>query len=132
MIAANDYRMNLFNGDVGILIKKLTSSYDTDLSPKEGDYALFAGRQVPAVLLPRYEYAYCLSVHKSQGSEFDHVLLLMCEGAERFGREVLYTAVTRARKQLEIWGETEVIKKTIKQHSQRHSGIMQRLEHGST
>ncbi len=85
-------------------------------------------RKIPAVLLPPFEYAYCLSVHKSQGSEFDHVLLLMPEGAEVFGREVLYTAVTRAKKKLEVWSTETVLQNALKRPSQRLSGISSRLQ----
>ena len=129
MISTNDYRQELFNGETGVLIRKLpleASGVD--------DYALFPSRQaegqvrrLPALLLPKYEYAYCLSVHKSQGSEFDHVILILPEGSELFGREVFYTAVTRARKQIEIYGSDEVIFKTVKQQGGRLSGIGKRF-----
>ena len=129
MISANDYRQELFNGETGVLFRKLP----LEASGVE-DYALFPSRQVdgqvrrlPALLLPKYEYAYCLSVHKSQGSEFDHVILILPEGSELFGREVFYTAVTRARKQIEIYGSDAVILKTVKQQGGRLSGIEQRL-----
>ena len=92
MINRNDYAQGLFNGETGILIKK-RSNNDRYAPPfDEEDYALFPGesestfRRVPALLLPPFEYGYCLSVHKSQGSEFDHVLLLLPEGSEQFGR----------------------------------------------
>ena len=107
-------------------------SYPLGALPHPDDYALFPAREgstvrkIPALLLPRYERAYCLSVHKSQGSEFDHVLLVMPEGAESFGRELFYTAVTRARKQIEIFGAAHTITATINQKSQRHSGIARR------
>lgn len=80
-------------------------------------------KQIPALLLPSFEYAYCLSVHKSQGSEFDHVIILMPEGTQVFGREVIYTAVTRARKKLEMWGTENILKETLKKCSKRLSGI---------
>jgi len=112
IITSNDYRLDLYNGEVGILVSCHSSE----------DYALFPnheGKKIPACLLSHYEYAYCLSVHKSQGSEFDHVLLLMPEGAEVFGREILYTAATRARKKLEIWGSLSTLRKTIGQDSSK-------------
>lgn len=137
MLTSNDYRLELFNGEVGVLVRHFPHYESGEDSFREGDYAIFpekndqeAGnsvRKLPAILLPKYEYAYCLSVHKSQGSEFDSVLLIMPEGAELFGREVLYTAVTRARKKLEIWGSDHTICETIAQQSQRLSGISQRL-----
>lgn len=129
MITQNDYRQELFNGDTGILIRRLPlHNLSTD------DYAFFPSRldddkvrRFPAVLIPKHELAYCLSVHKSQGSEFDHVVLVLPEGSELFGREVLYTAVTRARKSLEIYGADTVIQKTVENQGLRLSGLEQRL-----
>ncbi len=129
IIAMNDYRQELFNGETGVLIRKLPLQ-----SVGAEDYALFPSRQeggqvrrLSALLLPKYELAYCLSVHKSQGSEFDRVVLVLPEGTELFGREVFYTAITRARKCIEIYGSDVVILKTIMQQGIRLSGIEQRL-----
>lgn len=129
MIAANDYRQDLFNGETGLLIRKLPlKKFSTE------DFALFADRnqdsqmrKIAAVLLPKYDLAYCLSVHKSQGSEFDRIVLVLPEGAESFGREVFYTAVTRARQQIEIYGLDSTISKTISQQERRLSGILERF-----
>jgi exodeoxyribonuclease V alpha subunit len=135
MISTNDHTRDLSNGEVGLLIRRW-NTYQNDHF-LEGDYALFPGRdspatgslrRVPALLLPKFEYAYCLSVHKSQGSEFEHVLLLLPEGSEVFGREVLYTGATRARKRLEIWGNEQILKQTIDNTSHRLSGTQKRLE----
>ena len=129
MIAMNDYRQELFNGETGVLIRRLP----LQLVGVE-DYALFPSRheegqvrRLSALLLPKYEFAYCLSVHKSQGSEFDHVVLVLPEGSELFGREVFYTAITRARQFIEIYGSDVVILKTIMHQGMRLSGIEQRL-----
>ncbi len=128
MVSANDYRQELFNGETGVLIRRLP------LQPLDAeDYALFpspAGeglvRRIPALLLPKYELAYCLSVHKSQGSEFDHLVLVLPDGSEQFGREVFYTAVTRARKSIEIYGSEVVMLSTIRQQGVRLSGLLRR------
>lgn len=133
IVVNNDQRLELANGEMGVLVRQYPRDHD-DL--QEGDYALFVNRssdqaitsvrKISALLLPKYEHAFCLSVHKSQGSEWDHVLLLMPEGSEVFGREGLYTAVTRVRKKLEIWGSDRMLSQTIARHSQRLSGILQR------
>ncbi len=135
ILLRNDPRLDLFNGETGVLVRKCSASesiFDGDFS--QGDYALFPGRSenegvraIPALLLPAFEYAYCLSVHKSQGSEYEHVLLLLPEGSEGFGREVLYTAVTRARKKLELWDQPGILKKTIARQSCRFSGLIGRI-----
>lgn len=129
MITANDYRQELFNGETGVLIRRLPLQ---SLTPD--DFAFFpsrldegAVRRFSAVLLPKHELAYCLSVHKSQGSEFDHIILMMPEGSELFGREVFYTAATRARKSLEIYSSDSVIKQTVEHKGGRLSGLVQRM-----
>jgi len=128
ILIGSDPNLKLFNGESGVLVKK-----GPDINV--GDFALFPDRntgegkvrQIPALVLPKFDYAYCLSVHKSQGSEYEHVLYLMPEGTEFFGREVFYTAVTRARLQLEIWGEKAILEQTIQRSSKRYSGIQERL-----
>ncbi|MCB1149472.1 MAG: AAA family ATPase [Chlamydiia bacterium] len=95
----------LFNGDCGILL---------------GDKLYFDERAVPALLV-EYDFGYALSVHRSQGSEYDHVLLILPEGSQQFGREVLYTGVTRAKKKLSLACTdlmfSEVISKTAERLS---------------
>lgn len=132
MLLKNDFRLELFNGEVGVLVKPHYRCGQQDFELSKGDYALFAGkgtevRRIPALLLPIFENAYCLSVHKSQGSEFDHLFLLLPTGSEHFGRELLYTGVTRARKELTLWGEDETLRKAIQQKNHRQSGIIERL-----
>lgn len=128
MLTSHDHRLGLFNGEVGVLVR---SSHESDHFQK-GDYALFTDRQggilkIPALLLPKFEYAFCLSVHKSQGSEFDNIFLLLPEGSEYFGREVFYTAATRAKQQLMIWSSETIIHKTISAKSHRLSGLPLRM-----
>ncbi len=108
IVTRSDQRLGLFNGEVGTLL---------------GDEALFGSRRISTLLLPPYEYAYCLSVYKAQGSEFDEVWIVLPPGSELFGRELLYTALTRARKRVQIWGSRDVILQTIERQSQRLSGI---------
>lgn len=117
IITSNDPQLELFNGETGVLYHY----------PNEPEYALFqtpkGPRKIPAILLPTYEYAYALSVHKSQGSEFDHILLLLPEGSEHFGRQVLYTAATRARTRLEIISTPDILTRTITTLTHRLSGL---------
>jgi len=104
MITRTDKRMELSNGEMGILIKK-----NEGRALGKDDVAVFGEREFPAVLLPEFEFAYCLSVHKSQGSEFERVVLLVPKGAEVFGREILYTGITRAKEKIEVLGDEGVI-----------------------
>lgn len=108
ILTRTDRALGLYNGQTGIL---------------GADYALFDGKRLAPFLLPSYEYAYCLSVYKSQGSEFDEVWLVLPPGSEFFGKEMLYTAVTRARKKVQIWGSKEMIEKIMKRNGRRVSSL---------
>ena len=116
LITRTDYAAGLYNGEVGILWRNREKIL----------HAEFGERKIPASGLPPYELGYVLSVHKSQGSEFDHVMVLVPPGSETFGREVLYTAVTRARHSVMLCGDAETIHKTVNRSSHRRSGLKMR------
>ncbi|MGM0440236.1 MAG: exodeoxyribonuclease V subunit alpha [Chlamydiota bacterium] len=133
MVTKNNYEMGLMNGEVGVIICRRYSEKGFD-----PEYALFSGknesedkfydegsqlRKIPAILLPEYEYAYTISVHKSQGSEYDHVLVVLPEQAYCFGRDMFYTAITRARQSLLVCGSPAVVQKTIAHQVKRVSGL---------
>ena len=100
MVRNNDYRLNLFNGDFGVIQQSATSR------PLENPIACFqsveGSHQLhPEHLLPEYSDAFAITVHKSQGSEADHVLLIMPDvDSPLLTRELLYTAASRARRSL--------------------------------
>ena len=107
MVTRNDYNLRLFNGDIGIALPA------TDAT---GMQVCFIGndgavRSFPAARLPEHETVYAMTVHKSQGSEFERVLLVLPEDAEAqiLGRELLYTGITRARSQIDLMGKQAVI-----------------------
>jgi exodeoxyribonuclease V alpha subunit len=118
LITKSDYRIGLLNGETGLIIREKRDGKFHDFQ------TFFSGKEVPPSLLPSYSYGYCLSVHKSQGSEYDHVVVLIPPGSEVFGREVLYTAVTRARSSLQIFGDKEKIKEAVAKKSHRLSGLV--------
>ena len=128
MISQNDYTLELYNGEIGVLVCKKAANL-ANKKFQVGDYAVFKGhtKKYPALLLPKIEFAYCLSVHKSQGSEFSKVALILPDGAEIFGRGMLYTAVTRTKKKLDIYGSREIIEKIMYKSDKRFSGIETRL-----
>jgi exodeoxyribonuclease V alpha subunit len=129
LITRSDYGLQLFNGDAGFLIKRISSSLSLTEASKE-EYALFPARaqKIPALALPAFEWGYCLSVHKSQGSEYDEVFVLIPEGSHVFGREVLYTAATRARRRVRIAGSLEQIEKVVQNSARKISGLSARLK----
>lgn len=129
IVTKTDYRLGLFNGEKGVLMR---SSSD----PKESsrDVVVFSPndqspeiRKIPAALIRHYQWAYAISVHKSQGSEFDRVFLLLPKGAEMFGREALYTAVTRARSHIEIATTENILEEMVERSGEKVSGLKERL-----
>jgi len=114
LITRTDYNLGLYNGETGWL------KGGEAFFPEKGKFSLAA--------LPAYEYGYCLSVHKSQGSEFDSVLLAVPPGSEIFGREMLYTGATRARKWIKVFSDSETIQKMLQRISRKVSGIRARLK----
>lgn len=125
LILKNDYKMGLFNGTSGILIKKYYKG-----SFKEEACFLDSSNKmkvIPSYLLPSYEYGYCLSVHKSQGSEFNNVLFILPEKGAFFGRELLYTAVTRAKKKIEILSNIETIEKMVASNISLQTNLLERI-----
>ncbi len=110
MITVNKPDLDLYNGDIGV----------HDLEKR---VAYFGKREISEYLLPKHEYAYAMSVHKSQGSEYDHVRVLVPEGSEVFGKEMLYTAITRAKKGIRIHADEGVIEAVVKQKTERFSGL---------
>ena len=97
MITRNDYDLGLFNGDIGILVKLEDS--DTHLIERVAFRAADGGvRYMSPGRLPSHETAFAITVHKSQGSEFRDVLLLLPEQWQQvITRELIYTAITRAK-----------------------------------
>ena len=116
MIRHNNYDLELFNGDTGLIIP--------------GKKAVFPGKAepFPLAVLPEYDIAYAISAHKSQGSGYQHIcLLLPDEEHPLLNRPLIYTAVTRARLTAEIYGKREVIEKALSISGTRSSGLPQRL-----
>ncbi len=80
------------------------------------------------MVLPGHDTVYAMTIHKSQGSEFEAVYLLLPQGQSRvLTRELLYTAVTRARRVLEAYGSREAWQAGVRNRIQRYSGIGERL-----
>jgi exodeoxyribonuclease V alpha subunit len=126
IVTRNDYGLGLYNGDMGIVVE------DEDGHPQ----ALFAQagggvKRLPAARLPEHETAYALTVHKSQGSEFDEVVLVLppapAAGAGIAGRELLYTAITRARRRLELVLPGGALDARWLRASEYRSGLADRL-----
>ena len=124
IVTANDYQVELYNGDVGVIGRD--GAPELPLAACFG--AIGARRSVPLALLPPHETAFAMSVHKAQGSEFDEVLLLLGDRpSPLLTRELVYTAVTRARRRVRIFGSPEILAAAIASRVQRASGLRERL-----
>lgn len=125
MITCNDYNVGLFNGDVGLILPDPESGNDLRAFFPSGTGVM---RKVLPLRLPEHESAFAMTVHKSQGSEFDRVLLILPDrDAPLLTRELLYTGITRAKKSVEIMGTAELFVTAVKRRIVRRSGLRDRL-----
>ncbi len=122
MITGNHYGLGLFNGDIGITLA--TADQGLRVYFKQGDNI----RAISCARIPEHETAFAITVHKSQGSEFNTVMLIL-PGRESsvLSRELIYTAVTRAKKYFEIWGDDEILIQGILKQVKRSTGLAKRL-----
>ena len=119
MVLENDYSLNLHNGDIGICIidngKKVIVFDD--------------GKKLLSDALPKYQLAYALSIHKSQGSEYEHVNIVLPDNmlttnqTNICSRELIYTAVTRAKRSITLFSSKDMLKKSIKNTTIRNTGL---------
>jgi exodeoxyribonuclease V alpha subunit len=117
MVTANDYEVGLFNGDVGLLWQDAAGRPRAHFHGADGALRTLTLRQ-----LPPYRCAYALTVHKSQGSEFDDVLLVLPPEPHPLAtRELLYTAVTRARRQVLVHAGEALIRQASQARVRRAS-----------
>ena len=122
LITQNHYEERLFNGDTGIV------TFGSDGLPVAAFEAEGGVRSVSIARLPEVETAFAMTVHKSQGSEFDHVILVMPERPSPVTvRELLYTAITRARIHLTLIASDTVLRTAIRTVTHRSSGLKDRL-----
>ena len=126
LVSNNDYVLRLFNGDIGIALPGAQG----DLLVHFPDAAAPGGfRAIAPVRLPRHETAFAMTVHKSQGSEFDSVLVMLPEQRSRvLTRELLYTAITRAKRRVTLAADATVLEQAIATPTVRHSGLLARLD----
>lgn len=136
MITKNDYNLGLFNGDTGITRLQTESNGNRRghllnvYFPTADDTGEL--RSIPPYRLSDHETVYAMTVHKSQGSEFENVHLILPDiDAPVLSRELLYTAVTRARKTVTIWGKEEILTSAIGRRIRRTSGLRDALWGGA-
>ncbi len=125
IVTENSYRHRLFNGDIGICQR---DANDTLMAWFPGDQP-DAPRAFHPAALPAHDSAFAMTVHKAQGSEFDTVWLLLPVRSNRvLSRELVYTGITRARRELHVAGSAEVVCDALTRHASRWSGLGWRLD----
>lgn len=126
MVTRNDHGLGLYNGDIGLCMR------DSD-DPEQRLKVFFElpDGSVKAILpsrVPEHETAYAMTIHKSQGSEFDFTLMLLpAEFTPILTKELIYTGITRAKKQLALYADMKVLKRGVRVKTQRISGLVERL-----
>ncbi|WP_165418528.1 exodeoxyribonuclease V subunit alpha [Dyella amyloliquefaciens] len=133
LVTRNDYSLGLMNGDIGIALRvpdeqgRLHLRVAFEVAGEAGDDATRIRFVLPSRLGER-ETVYAMTVHKSQGSEFDHAALVLPDAASAvLTRELLYTGVTRARRWFSLMGSGERVTAAIEQSTRRHSGLWPRF-----
>jgi exodeoxyribonuclease V alpha subunit len=124
-VTTNDYTVRLFNGDIGLILEdepargRLVATF----SSPDGKV-----RSLAPTRLPPHETAFAMTIHKSQGSEFDEVVVLLPAGISPIlSRELIYTAVTRARTRVTIFGDADVVAHAVTRKIERASGLREAI-----
>jgi exodeoxyribonuclease V alpha subunit len=121
MITVNDYQQRLFNGDVGVVMPDGEAMFELRVFFRDASGAV---RKFLPSRLPAHETVYAMTVHKSQGSEFDRVLFMLPDrDVPLLTRELIYTGITRAKNFVEIWGKEEIFREAVSRRITRKSGL---------
>ncbi|MBN2339869.1 MAG: exodeoxyribonuclease V subunit alpha [Deltaproteobacteria bacterium] len=125
LITRNNYASMLFNGDTGMVFQSEEGAIHVAFSSGQQGVRL-----VPISMLGEYQDALSMTIHKSQGSEYGHaVIVLGSRVSPILSRELLYTAVTRAQKRVTLFATEEVIRYCIEHSSERSSSLQERLKY---
>jgi len=127
MVLRNDYSRMLFNGDQGVVLRVQRSGFETGLMavfPRGDNFVAFG----VGALKSHLELCYAMTVHKAQGSEFDAVAVMLPDkDLPLLTREILYTAVSRARSSVIIVGSRDIILSAVSRRIERYSGLREQL-----
>lgn len=123
MITRNDYQLGLYNGDIGIAVMDADGKLRVWFELPDGEMkGVLPGR------LPEHETVYAMTVHKSQGSEFDQVVMILpAEDSPLLTRELIYTGITRAKQRFVLHATTKALKTGSQRRTERASGLSWRL-----
>lgn len=126
MILQNNYELGLFNGDIGFCLQTSDDRSRLEVffeNKTQGIAVNLLNEEVVAT-------AYAMTIHKSQGSEFDHVAITFDDSHARLlSKELIYTAVTRAKKQVTIYSTKHAFEKAVQTPTERHTGLSLQFEY---
>jgi exodeoxyribonuclease V alpha subunit len=123
MVTRNDYSLRLFNGDVGLVLPDDKGGTAVFFPEESGGL-----RRVAPLRLPAHETVFAMTVHKSQGSEFDRLLLLLPDAdAAVLTRELVYTGLTRAIHRADLWAAPRILRAAVERPIRRTSGLRDAL-----
>ncbi len=124
MITQNDYQLKLFNGDIGVAWPDpQADAMRVYFSDEDG-----RPRPINPQRLPEHETVYAMTVHKSQGSEFDHLVLILPDRPSPVvTRELVYTGLTRAREQVTLFADPDILAEAARRPISRSSGLRELL-----
>jgi exodeoxyribonuclease V alpha subunit len=123
LVTENDHAIRLYNGDTGVVVTSASSGRPAAAFERQGEIVLFSPTRLAAV-----ETVYAMTVHKSQGSQFDTAAVLLPDPASPIlTRELLYTAVTRAQTRLILAGTEDAVRAAVDRPIARASGLQRRL-----
>ena len=126
LVTRNDPRTGLSNGDTGIVVRDADDRirvWFPELEDAEG-----RPRLVAPARLPPHESFFAVTVHRAQGSEYDEVAVVPGPAESRVAtRELLYTAVTRARRRVVVYGTEESVVAAVGRATERYSGLRDAL-----
>jgi len=130
IIQSNDYALGIFNGDIGLTLPSASSPQDLHVCFQSGDQI----KHISPSLLPETNTAWGLTIHRTQGSEYNHILLIIppspdaTKPSKILTRELLYTGLSRAKHSATLWCTEESLSETINTTVQRASGLSEQFK----
>lgn len=125
MVVQNDHGISLYNGDIGLCLPGDDGRLRVWFEQPDGSL-----RSLLPSRLPPHESVYAMTIHKSQGSEFAHTVLVLPDSpSPLLTRELVYTGITRAKKRLDLYGTPALLAMAVRKKTERYSGLALRLSH---
>ena len=125
MVTRNDYSLHLFNGDIGVILADPMTGNERRAFFAEADGTL---KKFHPLRLPEHETVYAMTVHKSQGSEFNRIAFILPDRQSPvLTRELIYTGITRAKENVTLYGTEEIFRTAVARRIKRTSGLRDAL-----